>query len=555
MKKRNNEQMASLNFVSLFLISILASGPLTANSSNLVSESKKFTVLHTNDNHGHFWKNKYGELGMAARATLINNIRAEVKAEGGSLLLLSGGDINTGVPESDMQNAKPDFIGMNMMAYDAMAVGNHEFDNPLQVLKGQQELAQFPFLAANIYIEGKRLFKPYKVFNQNGLKIAVIGLTTEDTANIANPEFVKGIEFRDPKAEIKLVIDELNLTVKPDVIIASTHMGHYANGNNGSNAPGDVALARYLEFGELDMIVGGHSQKPACMDSVNTLNEMYLPSQQCKPDTQNGTLIVQAHEWGKYVGRADFEMTDGKLELLNYQLIPVNLKQKVKVLGKSKRILVQNEIEQNQAVLDALLPYQKEGQAALDVIVGNTNGELVGERNLVRSQQTNLGRLIATAQMRQAKADFGIMNSGGIRASITAGDISYRDILSVQPFANMVSVVEMSGAEIIEYLTVVANIKPGSGGYAQFSNLSMVVTDGELSQVKIANQALELTKIYRFSIPSFNAAGGNHYPNVIHHKGYSDTGYVDADALKNFIEEMAYLDIHAFQPSNEIKFQ
>ena len=111
----------------------------------------KFTVLHTNDNHGRFWHNSDGEYGMAARHTLIESIRAEVEAKGGETILLSGGDINTGVPESDMQDAVPDFVGMNLLGYDAMAVGNHEFDNSLDILDMQAELADFPMLAANIY--------------------------------------------------------------------------------------------------------------------------------------------------------------------------------------------------------------------------------------------------------------------------------------------------------------------------------------------------------------------------------------------------------------------
>jgi 5'-nucleotidase/UDP-sugar diphosphatase len=91
----------------------------------------KITILHTNDHHGHFWRSEYGEYGLSAQKTLVDGIRKEVAAQGGSVLLLSGGDINTGVPESDLQDAEPDFRGMNLIGYDAMAVGNHEFDNPL----------------------------------------------------------------------------------------------------------------------------------------------------------------------------------------------------------------------------------------------------------------------------------------------------------------------------------------------------------------------------------------------------------------------------------------
>ncbi len=226
----------------------------------------KLTVLHTNDHHGRFWQNKYGEYGMAARKTLIDQLRAEIAAEGGSSLLLSGGDINTGVPESDLQDAEPDFKGMSKIGYDAMALGNHEFDNPLDVLEKQIEWANFPMLSANIYDKktGERMFQAYEMFELQGIKVAVIGLTTEDTQKIGNPEFIGGIDFRDPKEEAKQLIAELQKTEKPDLIFAVTHMGHYENGQRGVNAPGDVALARYLDEGSLDMIVGGHSQE-TCM--------------------------------------------------------------------------------------------------------------------------------------------------------------------------------------------------------------------------------------------------------------------------------------------------
>jgi 5'-nucleotidase/UDP-sugar diphosphatase len=111
----------------------------------------KLTVLHTNDHHGRFWPNSDGEYGLAARKTLIDRIRAEVAAAGGHVLLLDGGDVNTGVPESDLQDAEPDFKGMNLLGYDASAIGNHEFDKPLAVLEKQRQWSKFPLLAANIY--------------------------------------------------------------------------------------------------------------------------------------------------------------------------------------------------------------------------------------------------------------------------------------------------------------------------------------------------------------------------------------------------------------------
>ncbi|WP_299017629.1 bifunctional UDP-sugar hydrolase/5'-nucleotidase UshA [uncultured Photobacterium sp.] len=515
----------------------------------------KITILHTNDNHGHFWHNKYGELGMAARATLINDIRSEVKAEGGEVLLLSGGDINTGVPESDLQDAEPDFLGMNMIGYDAMAVGNHEFDNPLEVLAQQEGWAKFPFLAANIYHNGERMFDAYKIFNKQGIKIAVIGLTTEDTAKIGNPEYIGDVEFRDPKEEAKKVIAEVKAEHNPDIIIAATHMGHYDNGNHGSNAPGDVKLARYLNEGDLDMIVGGHSQEPVCMEG-NHEAAAYKPGDECKPDRQNGTWIVQAHEWGKYVGRADYTFKNGEFNLESYDLIPVNLKKKIKNKdGKKIRVLIEDEIKHDQTVFNALKPFQDKGQAALNVIIGKINGDLVGERKIVRSQQTNLGRLLATAHMERAKADFAIMNSGGVRASIAEGDVSYKDVLTVQPFANIITYVDMTGKEVQDYLNVVGTKSKDSGAYGQFANLSMIVENDKVTNVKIGGKVLNEKETYRFTIPSFNAAGGDGYPNITSHPAYVNTGYVDAEVLKEYIEANSPLDVNKFQPNGEITYK
>ncbi|MGB2079987.1 MAG: bifunctional UDP-sugar hydrolase/5'-nucleotidase UshA, partial [Vibrio sp.] len=541
----------------------LAIAGITACSSTpdhwQADKTYQLTVLHTNDHHGRFWENKDGEYGMAARKTLVDSIRDEVKSEGGSVLLLSGGDINTGVPESDLLDAEPDFKGMNAIGYDAMAVGNHEFDNPLDVLMQQEDWAQFPMLAANIYNKttGERLFPAYHIFNKQGIKIAVIGLTTEDTAKIGNPEYIGDVEFRDPKTEAAKVIAELNAmdeNERPDVIFAATHMGHYDNGNHGSNAPGDVALARALPEGELDMIIGGHSQDPVCMETTARSVENYQPGDACVPDKQNGTWIVQAHEWGKYVGRADYTFKNGELTLVSYDLIPVNLKKKVEIDGEEKKVFIGEEIKQDQELRDELEKYQLQGQEQLSVKIAQSNGKLEGDRNVVRFKQTNLGRLIATAHMEKVGADFAVMNSGGVRDSIDAGDITYKDVLKVQPFGNIVTYMDMSGREVLDYLTVVGTKKVDSGAYAQFANVSMTVNDDKISQVKIGGEPIDMNKTYRFTVPSFNAAGGDGYPKISDKPGYVNTGFVDAEVLKDFLEQNSPIDVNKFEPKGEITY-
>jgi len=541
--------------MALLVAAGIASMPAQAYEQD---KTYKITILHTNDHHGHFWRNEYGEYGLAAQKTLVDSIRQQVAEQGGSVLVLSGGDINTGVPESDLQDAEPDFRGMNLIGYDAMAVGNHEFDNPLTVLRQQEQWAKFPFLSANIYQKstGERLFKPWALFKRQDLKIAVIGLTTDDTAKIGNPEFFTDIEFRKPAEEAKLVIQELQQTEKPDVIIAATHMGHYDNGAHGSNAPGDVEMARSLPEGSLAMIVGGHSQNPVCMASDNKKQVEYVPGTPCAPDRQNGIWIVQAHEWGKYVGRADFEFRNGEMKLVNYQLIPVNLKKKVTWdNGKSERILYTPEIAENPKMLSLLSPFQSKGKAQLEVKIGNVNGHLEGDRSKVRFVQTNLGHLILAAQMARTGADFAVMSGGGIRDSIEAGDITYKDVLKVQPFSNTLVYIDMPGKAVVEYLTAVAQKTPDSGAYPQFANVSFIASGGTLRDLKIKGEPVDPNKTYRMATLSFNATGGDGYPSIADQPGYVNTGFIDAEVLKQYIQQNSPLDVNAFEPKGEVSWQ
>ena len=509
----------------------------------------KLTILHTNDTHGRFWHNDKGEYGMAAQKTLVERLRGEAKAAGSEVLVLSGGDVNTGVPESDLQDAEPDFMAMNSIRYDAMAVGNHEFDNPLTILEKQREWAQFPMISANIYdkASGKRYFDPYKVFKlESGLKVAVLGLTTEDTAQLVDPNNVQTLEFRDPTTEAANLGKQIRDNKEANLVLAITHMGHYENGQHGSNAPGDVEMARALPAGTLDAIIGGHSQNPVCMEpGTPDKYADFKPGDDCLPDQQNGTWIMQAHEWGKYVGRAQFDYQNGKLTLTQYDLIPVNLKD-------AGGAFIQEEITKDPELYNTLLTYQEKGQQELGVVIGSTDGVLDGERANVRNKQTNLGRLITTATAEKLSTDFGIVNSGGVRASIAAGDISYRDVLTVHPFGNTVNKATMSGSELAAYLGQVATKTINTGGYAQFGGINMAV-DCQAKSVTITSvggKAFDPAASYSFSIPSFSAAGGDGYPKI----NTINAGLVDAGVLKDYIAAKKTIQVADYQPAGEVSY-
>ena len=459
--------------------------------------------------------------------------------------------MNTGVPESDTQDAEPDFKGMKAIGYDAMALGNHEFDKPLPVLNKQIGWAGFPVLSANIYKDGKRLFKPYEVFDRGGLKVAVLGLTTDDTRKMVDPANIDGVEFRRPAAEAAALIPELKS--KAHVVIAATHMGHYTDGRSGVNAPGDVEMAR--EVKGLDLIVGGHSQNPVCMLEqlgASKRNDAYVPGTACQPDRQNGTWIVQAHEWGKYVGRADFEYVGGELKLVKYALLPVNLMKTVKGAdGKDSKQPYTEKIAEDPTMLALLQPYQDKGRAALDVVVGESDGVLNGKRDDVRAKPTNMGVFIATVMMQKAKADLSIMNSGGVRDSMPAGKLTYKDVLKVQPFGNMVSVVELKGSELTAYLEAAMKMSAGSGAFPQFAGVRIVAEGGKLVSATVRGAAIDPAKTYRLALNNFQANGGDGYPKLSNHPGYVNTGFVDADVMREYLSKNK-VKVADFEPGDAV---
>ena len=465
----------------------------------------KITILHTNDHHGRFWPNRDGELGLAPRSTLINQLRKKITSDGGHVLLLDAGDVNTGVPQSDLQNAEPDFKGMAYINYDVMAVGNHEFDKPLETIMQQKEWAGFPFITANIYYSesGKRVFPSHINKNVDDLKITIFGLTTEDTPYKSNPQNTKGLLFKPAVQEAKKLVPTLRKDT--DILIALTHMGHYVDENHGADAPGDVTLARQVNG--IDLIVGGHTQKPLF-----------------EPDIQNGSIIVQAHEWGKYLGRVDLEYLDGKLTLKKYELIPINLKESV------------TKIEPD-AILEAMLkPFKDKGDESLMVELGSSEVEFIGKRDIVRKEETNLGNLVTRAFKEKFKADLSILNSGGLRDSIYPGMVTYENVLMVLPFAGEVVTTELTGKELktyLEHIVFTLALSPGSGGFPQMSGviISADTLARSLTQITINGDELCLTKKYKVALPEFIAAGGDKYPVV----KFTKYGYVDADILKDYI--------------------
>jgi len=180
---------------------------------------------------------------------------------------------------------------------------------------------------------------------------------------------------------------------------------------------------------------------------------------------------------------------------------------------------------------------------------------LDGDRDRVGKQPTNLGTLIARAMLERTGADLAVMNSGGVRDSLPAGRVTYRDILKVQPFGNQIGVVRLTGAELLQWLAAAAKMTPGAGGYPQTAGVQLRIEGSVLKEARVQGQAIDPQREYRLAINNFTASGGDGYPRIDNHPGYINTGFNDAEVLRDFIARRSPLQADAFHPGSDVQRQ
>ena len=341
-------------FLALVLIGFVCSGssPREQESDKHYPPVYHLIVLYTNDTHGHPVKFQDGPVpdvgGLPARATLVRDIRSKNP----NILVLDAGDLNTGGAESDFFRAAPDILGYNYIGYDAMVLGNHEFDNPIEVLKEQMAKARFPFLSANIRTkDGNYIGIPYIIKQFAGFKVAVLGLTTKDTQTTGNPENIKELLFDDEIEVAKKLVPELRK--QADIVIALTHLGIYKGYDRGSKK-----LA--AQVSGIDLIVDGNTDTK--LDAPIIINA---------PNSDHKTLIVEAWHWGLVLGRIDLWIRDRKVIDFKMELIPINLKRIVKKSdGTTDYHFIGKEIKEDKELLKLLQPYVDKVEAFLSERIG-----------------------------------------------------------------------------------------------------------------------------------------------------------------------------------------
>jgi 5'-nucleotidase / UDP-sugar diphosphatase len=474
------------------------------------ARAERLVVLHTNDHHGHPaafpFKGKPSVGGLPARATLIEKIRTRNE----NVLVLDAGDINTGRPESNLFDARPDIIGYNVIGYDAMAIGNHDFDRGKQVLAEQMALARFPFLSANVRTaSGALLARPYIIKKFKDFNVAIFGLTTVDTAAITYPDHIAGLHFEDEVETARKLVPRLR--EQADVVIALVHLGIYDTPRRGS-----LRLAR--EVPGIDLVIDGHTHtkldKPVRVK--NRVSGKMIP-------------VVQAWKWGLVVGRVDMDVSRGEARVSRFEALPVNFP--TRGLAEARDLSV------------ALEPFLRKTDEMLSDPIAWVPKKITHDKG--RTRATPLGRLVAESMMWCARAlhpDFAVQNSGGIRDEIPRGTLTAKTVHQVLPFDNTVVVVDLDEnglGRLLKHMAVGA--ARNDKGFPQVSGgLEMTVEtgSGRLRKARIHGKPLNPGRTYRIATNSYLAAGGDGY-RMLSDSGYvHDTSVCQREALTAYVRHL-----------------
>ena len=443
-----------------------------------VCAAAELVIYHTNDMHSRIQDtDDRGEsIGLAEISAAVKT----TKAKNPATLWLDAGDTFHGMPMITISKGENLVPLLNEAGLDAMTAGNHDFNYGSEQLERLAKQLKFPLLDANVVRRknGKLLFKPYKIFNVNGIKVGVFGLSTPETAYKTNPKNVTTVEFLNPVNVSKEMIKKLR--PKCDVLIALMHMGVDASSEFTSER-----IAR--ETDGIDLIVDGHSHT-ALPDGIRIKD----------------TLIVQTGCYEHFLGRATIEVEDHK------------------IVSKKAELLNAEEIKAicptpDKKILDLLKVAHNKADKLLDEVVAHSDKELSSERLLVRRNESELGNLAADAMRWAAKSDIAIANGGGLRADLPAGDVKRRDTMAIFPFGNTLRVAEIKGSVIREMLEHSVEYYPASfGGFLDVSGMTFSYDPSKPAKHRVQNifvggQPLDENKIYTIALADFQTAGGDDY--------------------------------------------
>ncbi|HWQ11509.1 MAG TPA: 5'-nucleotidase C-terminal domain-containing protein, partial [Roseiflexaceae bacterium] len=487
-------------------------------------EVYKVRIIHTNDHHARIEPVMGGTPpapvhgGVSRRKTLIDAIRAE----GGNQLLIDAGDVFQGTLYFNQYRGLADLEFYNALGYQAVAVGNHEYDIGQQALADFIRGAKFPVLSANTQVDGSSplngLIQPWTVLWAGDQPIGVFGLTTEETMVLSNPG--PGVAFTNYIDAARRAVEALRAQGVTK-IIALTHIG----------ITFDRELARQVDG--ISVIIGGHSHTP--------MGPMLSQPDPARPYPEviaspSGKPVVMATdwEWGRWLG----DLTVG-----------FDANGDITSVVAARPTEMAAAIEPNRGFEDRIAVLSQPIAQLRQTPVGQAAVDLNGARADVRSKETNLGNLIADstlAKTRAAGAQLAIVNGGGIRTSIPAGTVTLGQVLEVLPFGNTLVVMDLTGAQVKEALeNGVSQVEQTAGRFPQVGGMRYSwdptqppgsrVTAIQVSDGQGGYTALDPNATYRIVVNNFIAGGGDGYAVLTRGTNVLNTGFLDSDVLAEYI--------------------
>lgn len=482
--------------LSLFSSTLLFTAPMMVSAEEEVedsevteeaSDSYDLSLFHTNDIHASI--DDFGKM-----AYFLNNQRDQVE----NSLYLDAGDIFSGNPVVDLQDGEPIINLLNHMNLDVMTVGNHEFDYGQEVFQYRRNESDFNWLSANTRVVDNSIpiedLDPFEIFDFGDFTVGVLGLTQNPPAT--NPAGIVGLEF-DDYVETALQYEYLRDEV--DVFIALNHIGFSA----------DQRLAEEVEF--FDLIIGGHSH--------TALQE---------PVVVNGTPIAHAGSNSRNIGVLDLVIDSETRE--------------VSINGRLQSVSELDDALVDETVQSLVESYNEATDELLSQVIGYTETGL--SRDNRWEKDVALGNMITDSLRNFANTDIAITNNGGIRASIAPGDITARDIFTVDPFGNNITILEMTGndlQEVIEYSYERSLDSFGAQIDLQTSGLNYIVyvdEDGRYadSDLFMYGEPMDMDQSFTIATNNFIVAGGDGYDFSKASILQEDAGQV-TNALIQFVQE------------------
>jgi 2',3'-cyclic-nucleotide 2'-phosphodiesterase (5'-nucleotidase family) len=376
-----------------------------------------------------------------------------------------------GSPISNIFLGKPVIEMMNYLRFDAMAIGNHEFDWGRDVLASLAGSASFPFLSANVQDEHSKLLpgvKPYILLERKGLKIAIIGLTTPEVAYTTRPDYVKDLKVIEPVQIVPRLIKEVRAQ-GAKLVVLLTHLGFDE----------DRKLAAAVQG--IDVIIGGHSHT-AVTD----------------PPRIGRTIVAQAGYHGIYLGAMKLTVDTATGEVVDYT-------------GKNEltTVLAGPESRKDETMARMARTYDDQLRTSFAEVLGETTVDLT--RNYER--ESNIGNLVTDAMREATGAEIAFEMSGGIRIDIPLGKISREQVFSMLPFDDEIITMDLTGQQVREVLERSGSLEKGM---IQISGMTVLYDlakpeGGRVVDVAIGGRPIDPGKTYRVAVTDFLAAGGDKF--------------------------------------------